>query len=243
MKFFKTLLIITLLLIPSITFADIGPKPTMEFDFSFNVNEQVDVIDGQLLECEDSQCNKSAPLQELGPQGFSCKENSCKALSYGFSPYHKLIINFTDKQRESKIFEHRGFNSVFSVSVEQDKLFITETTPIAQYDWYKLFFAVLLTLVVELLVAFAYARITKTKLKLLFAVLLANIITLPLMWFVYPFFEALPYSYYWFELIVIIIESIFIFKMNKEIITKKNAITLAVFMNVISILVGNYLGM
>src|SRR6266540_5331970 len=94
---FKTFLLLFLLIqlfLPTNNaFADTGPKPTMEFAFS---GDQATIVSGTLFECEQSDCSDAAPLQELGPQRFTCDDMSCSALAYGFSTYHKIEIQFSD---------------------------------------------------------------------------------------------------------------------------------------------------
>jgi len=123
---FKTFLLLFLLIqlfLPTNNaFADTGPKPTMEFAFS---GDQATIVSGTLFECEQSDCSDAAPLQELGPQRFTCDDMSCSALAYGFSQYHKLEIQFSDgKTRQSNIFETAGFDSKYTVTVRADDLLV-----------------------------------------------------------------------------------------------------------------------
>ena len=98
-----------------IAHADTGPKPTMTFTFS---GEPVTITSGTLYECDQPDCSDAAPLGEFGPQRFTCDANSCSALAYGFSPYHKLEIQFSDgKTRTSNVFQTAGFNSIYTVTV------------------------------------------------------------------------------------------------------------------------------
>src|SRR6266496_1867309 len=128
-KLTKLLLLVLSLpyLIPSrIVLADTGPKPTMEFTFKQELSGEIATItSGILYECEQSDCSDAAPLQQLGPQRFSCDVLSCSALAYGFSPYHKLEIQFSDgKTRQSNIFETAGFDSKYTVTVRADDLLV-----------------------------------------------------------------------------------------------------------------------
>ncbi|MFH2103865.1 MAG: hypothetical protein ABIJ39_10980 [Chloroflexota bacterium] len=71
--------------------ADMGPKPSMSFEFKQEfTGDQVTITSGILLECEQSDCQDAKPLQEAGPQRFTCGESSCLAIAYGFSTYHQL---------------------------------------------------------------------------------------------------------------------------------------------------------
>lgn len=106
--------------------ADTGPKPTMEFTFKPETTNTPVVIDsGVLYECEQSDCSDAAPLQQVGPQRFTCDATSCSALAYGFSRYHKMEIEFSDgKTRQSNIFQTAGFDSKYTVTVRSDDLLV-----------------------------------------------------------------------------------------------------------------------
>jgi hypothetical protein len=125
-KLFLLLLSLQILLPAQIVLADTGPKPTMDFQFNQELTgEQVTITSGILYECNQSDCSDAAPLQELGPQGFRCDAESCSALAYGFSDYHKLEIQFSDgKTRQSNIFKTVGFDSKYTVTVRPEDLLV-----------------------------------------------------------------------------------------------------------------------
>ncbi|MDO8755235.1 MAG: hypothetical protein Q7J80_15165 [Anaerolineales bacterium] len=106
--------------------ADTGPKPTMEFEFKHGLPDgQVTIVSGILYECDQADCIDAAPLEELGPQGLYCKATSCRALGYGFAPYHILEIEFSDGvTRRSNIFETAGFASKYTVTIQPHDLLI-----------------------------------------------------------------------------------------------------------------------
>lgn len=122
-KLLKSLLLAVLLFLPSHTaLADTGPKPSMDFTFT---GEPVTIVSGILYECEQADCSDAAPLGEFGPQRFYCDAESCGAVAYGFSPYHKIEIEFSDGQtRQSNIFETAGFDSKYTVTVRQEDLLV-----------------------------------------------------------------------------------------------------------------------
>jgi hypothetical protein len=109
-----------------IVFADTGPKPTMDFAFDQTLLESdLQVISGILYECDQPDCSDAAPLQEAGPQRFTCDTTSCQATAYGFAPYHKIEIEFSDEQtRQSNIFQTAGFASSYIVTVRPDDLLV-----------------------------------------------------------------------------------------------------------------------
>src|SRR6266498_3510664 len=126
-RIFLLLFLITQLFLPSrFVLADTGPKPTMDFSFKQEISgDQVTILSGTLYECDQSDCSDAAPLQELGPQRFTCETTSCSALAYGFSDYHKLEIQFSDgKTRQSNIFQTTGFDSRYIVTVRPDDLLV-----------------------------------------------------------------------------------------------------------------------
>jgi hypothetical protein len=125
-KLFLLLLSLQILLPAYVVLADTGPKPTMEFEFQQELTgEQITITSGTLYECEQSDCSDASPLEELGPQRFNCEADSCRALAYGFAPYHKIEIEFSDgKTRQSNIFETAGFDSRYTVTVRPDDLLV-----------------------------------------------------------------------------------------------------------------------
>jgi len=121
-------LLCILLLPASIARADLGPKPTMHFEFTYSEDlGDLLVVDGQLIECEDAACIQSKPLEKFGPQGFSCFGTTCHATAYGFSDYHMLILSFSDGvTRESNIFTKNAFEANYIVTVEEATLTVIE---------------------------------------------------------------------------------------------------------------------
>jgi hypothetical protein len=106
--------------------ADMGPKPSMSFEFKQeSTGDQVTITSGILLECELSDCQDATPLQPGGPQRFTCEESSCYAMAYGFSTYHQIEIQFSDgKTRRSNIFKTAHFNSFYTVTIRPDDLLV-----------------------------------------------------------------------------------------------------------------------
>jgi hypothetical protein len=107
--------------------ADIGPKPEMQFKFNFPQSTPLTILEGSLLECDQPDCSDAQPLQELGPQRFTCDATACQALAYGFKPYHRLSITFSDgSTRQSNIFSKRFFSANYGVDVRQTDLLVEE---------------------------------------------------------------------------------------------------------------------
>ncbi len=126
------------LLVPArVVEADTGPKPTMEFEFNQELPaEPVTIVSGILYECEQSDCSDARPLEQLGPQGFDCSTDRCDALAYGFAPYHRIEIEFSDgKTRQSNIFQTAGFESRYKVTVNPDDLLVEAQFSLPAPQW------------------------------------------------------------------------------------------------------------
>jgi len=117
--------------------ADTGPKPSMEFEFNQELlAEPVTIVSGILYECQESDCRDAKPLEELGPQGFGCSTDSCSAMAYGFAPYHRIEIEFSDGQaRGSNIFQTAGFESKYQVTVNPGDLQVEPQFSLPAPQW------------------------------------------------------------------------------------------------------------
>ena len=125
LKLLTVLLFLQILLPARIVLADTGPKPTMEFDFKREPDVELQIISGILYECDQPDCSDAAPLEQLGPQGLYCDTVGCRATAYGFAPYHRLEVEFSDEiTRTSNIFETAGFDSKYTVTVHPDDLLV-----------------------------------------------------------------------------------------------------------------------
>jgi hypothetical protein len=107
--------------------ADVGPKPSMDFYFIQEFSGQsITITNGILFECDDPDCNEAKPLEELGPQRFSCEETSCYAMAYGFRKYHQLDIQFSDGiTRLSNVFTKLQFQATYKVTIRQTDLLVS----------------------------------------------------------------------------------------------------------------------
>jgi hypothetical protein len=125
-KLFLIWLSLQIFLPAQLVLADTGPKPSMDFAFKQELpGEQVTITSGIMYECQNSDCSDASALEELGPQRFACESNSCSAVAYGFRPYHRLEIQFSDGQtRQSNIFETAGFDSTYTVTIRPQDLLV-----------------------------------------------------------------------------------------------------------------------
>jgi hypothetical protein len=119
-------LIIFLLIDP--VYADIGPKPQMDFKIVYETSKPISIIEAKQMECQDKECLSAKPLEKVGPQGFECIrtriEDICGSLAYGYAPYHKLVFKFTDRIRESNVFPTDEFYGKYTVTVTDSALVV-----------------------------------------------------------------------------------------------------------------------
>ncbi len=232
---------IVALLAATTAFADVGPKPTMQFKLVFQT-APVTLVGGQQIECSDAACSDAHPLAQLGPQRFSCSpgENQCSSLAYGYSRFHKLVLQFADRTRESNIFASGGGSYIVTVrdtdlAVSADQL-SRFSDPLA---YGALLVALLWTLFTEVPIAALYLRLRHLKFRVLIWVVVANLISVPVLWLVLP---MLPLD--WLaatilcELGVIVFEALWLHFTNRTILAFKESAVLSVLMNLASIFVG-----
>ncbi|MGD8967902.1 MAG: hypothetical protein PVI07_10385 [Anaerolineae bacterium] len=115
--------------------ADIGPKPSMTFEFIYRTESPLIIVQGQQLQCQESTCADAKPLHDLGPQHFACTELTCTSMAYGYSPYNKLRIRFSDGvTRDSQVFETGSLRSTYQVNVRDEDLLVEKTAGRATPD-------------------------------------------------------------------------------------------------------------
>ncbi len=217
--------------------ADIGPKPSMRFTFEYEIPKTT-VVSGEMRECEDAECRKGAPLQEMGPQGFRCTANDCQAIAYGFADYHKIVITFSDgKTRDSNVFSTGGRSGDFVVTVSEDALQVTASRSLRNLLCYGPGWA--LTLVVETLIAGLYMSVLGLPRALLGVVPVASLFSLPVVWFILPQL-ALP----WIlvlglsELFAVAFETGFVYAFTHWTMSLRQAAVLSTLMNGASFAIG-----
>jgi hypothetical protein len=261
------LLSLQVLLPVHIVLADTGPKPTMEFAFKQELTgEQITIASGVLFECEQPDCSDAAPLEDVGPQGLYCEPQSCRAIGYGFAPYHRLEIEFSDGvTRKSNIFETVGFDSSYTVTVRPDDLLVE-----AQFNLLPSFSLGILeviacicaliggvstvglkevihslpvTIIIEGVFGLAYSIWRKKPLgPILITSIFANLITQSLLWIVLNiFFEHYLIALSLAEILIWMIESFLLYRFPANQLRLQEAALISLVMNLSSFVLGWYL--
>ena len=237
-------ILLMLILLPGVS-GDVGPKPFMKFNLIYETQGMPELIDGQQIECDDAGCLDARPLERLGPQGFDCTQDECISIAYGYSQYHRLVINFSDQQRQSNIFKHNSYIAEFNVRVTDTGLVVEEIPPIKRMvsEGIPVFLiALLLTLILELLVAFVLLSVRKEPRNVMIGVLVANIISLPIVWLVFPYLSlhfllVILFS----EIFAVLFEGYFIYLFTKKTLALVMSMILSLLMNLCSFIIGGFI--
>ena len=236
--------------------ADTGPKPTMDFKFVYEISPALAVVSGTLYECSDPDCSDAAPLEQMGPQGFSCDAESCSSMAYGYSDYHRLSILFSDgTQRESNVFTSKHYMASYTVHVRESDLLVKETGGSGKAILQFLFIAggilrqlmgsycnlgLPVTLVVELLVGLGYVLWRKRSWRRVLAtILLMNLVTQPALWLATMFLHGtlcgLPLL---LELVVVLVEAWVLYRVLNKYVYFPEAFLLSLVLNLASYAIG-----
>lgn len=126
-KRFQLILTVILLILTPLLMADVGPKPTAEFEIEYQIEPVPELTGYGLYECRDPDCREADLLEELGPQRFECEQDSCFAMAYGFADTMYIELSFSDGvTRKSNIFTHKHFNAEYSITVSKNDLTVKE---------------------------------------------------------------------------------------------------------------------
>ena len=238
-KLFLLLLLITPL---SLAWADVSPKPEMEFSFIYNTSEKplINPLHSEQIQCTDNQCLESKPLGHYGLQKLYCTSGNCFSVAYEYTDFQKLIIAFEDgSQRESNIFPaaHK-LRARYNVYVEPDRLVVepSSVTPdLAAWARTDALFSLLIILILEIVAAIAYLIYTQKSFTILYSVVVANIITTLISWLLLAWYAsdtAFLWAFY------VIAEALIVRLMNIKKISLKDAFVLSVAANVTSYSIG-----
>ena len=260
---FIILLLIAFVLLPLVS-ADLGPKPTVDIDVTYIGNKVSDnSFNAKMLGCnQDERLN---PERDLIPQlniseydsskscywkpaylawGGDCKDSKCH---FGYFPPQEfklaVYVPSLNKVFISNEVSRTNFNSNYKLELNSDgSANIYETTPLLKKDKISSFIkALIITLILELIVALIFLSIAKIRKKLLISVLIANIISLPLVWFIFPLIGNIILVILLAEIFAFVFEAYFIYSLNKKDITLKKSFILSLLMNLASLIIGGFI--
>jgi len=239
------LVLLTLLFGTTVAKADMGPKPEMNMALVFQ-GAPIAIVSVDLLECTGTGCK---PIQRVGPQYITCATNSCYSRAYGYSATQKLVITFADRVRESNLFTKRAFSAHYTVTVTDTGLIVDENLVAdfgdfsVQGDPSVVIPPLLLTIIIETIIAGLYLLLTRQPKRVLVWVPIVNLITVPIVWWFvtgsFPFsdnngFLKLPIA----EIATVIFEAVFLHLTSRKVFALKQASIVSVLMNLASFLIG-----
>nr|QNO47205.1 hypothetical protein ADAEDOLL_00011 [Methanosarcinales archaeon ANME-2c ERB4]QNO47248.1 hypothetical protein FPGOGKGP_00007 [Methanosarcinales archaeon ANME-2c ERB4] len=214
--------------------ADLGPKGTVQFNLIYETSEPVTIIDSRLIRCEDEQCINEIELRRL--ERIRCAQNECRARTFS-GGYNRIIINFSDRERQSNVFKVSKYGAVFDVHVTDSELIVEDIT-VAFYTMpgFALFF--ILNILVELMIALIFIAVLDKQMKVVAAVLIANIVSFPALW---QLLASGVEFLLLLEALIVLFEGVVIYYFMKKVIPIYQLSILSLIMNLCSFISGNLL--
>ena len=239
----KKLFLLLLVLCPAtLAWADVSPKPEMEFSFIYNTVQQpaINPVFSEQIQCQDNQCTESKPLGRYGMQKLYCTPSGCFSVAYEYTDFQKLIIAFEDgSKRESNIFPaaHK-LRARYNVYVQEDSLTVepSNVTPdLGAWARRDALFSLVIILLLELLAAAAYLIYTQKSFTILYSVAVANVFTTLISWVLLAWYAS-DSAFLW--VFYVLAEAFIVRLMNLKKISLKESFMLSIAVNVTSYSIG-----
>lgn len=232
--------------------ADVGPRPTLTLVFDFSaLAAPVEFDEVRLYCCDDLGCTGRQPLQDVPGQRLECDGQRCRIALLTACRLWQVEAAAADGVRVSPAFEKSGYYSVYRMVVLEDTLeivFVSASEPGLEAALYRpqAVSLVLLaglalgaTLTVEIVIAAAYLGLARLPLRLLAAVAVVNVLTLPLIWLVVPFLPVDAWLGLAAGLVaVVLVETILLKLLGRGRLSWRHAGVLSALMNAASALLG-----
>lgn len=175
--------------------------------------------------------------------GAECDAGKCH-FNYFLPPKFVLAIYIPDMEKIyfSDEIQRTKFNSEFKININSENdIDIEDVSPVfTEKIKIQFLVALIITLIIEIIVALIFIFITKISKKMLIYVGIVNIISLPLVWFLFPLLSIPPlFIIIIAEVFVILFESIFIYL--SKLLSFKKSFLLSLIMNLASIFIGGFI--
>lgn len=238
----KLFLLVALVACAGALWAGISPKPEMDFTLIYQTqNKPALVADtSEQIQCADNQCLQATPLGEYGLQKLYCRKDGCFSIAYQYEPFQKLTLAFDDgKTRSSNVFRTPAkLRNSFTVTVRDADLVVELSSKPQKFNallradaWISL----LIILLLEIVAAWAYLKYTHKNSCVLYSVVLANLISMPLSWQV---LGTMVTESWFIWLFCLIFETLVIWLLNRKRLSARDAFELSFAINVTSYTVG-----
>lgn len=250
-------------------FADLGPKPSATIDVTFADAKIAEPFEAKLLACIPRENAQAASFDEQLPANFRirefdagrdcfwepaemawgghCVDSRCE-FNYMVPQEFKVAAFLPGKQKVfvSEPVTRQNFNAEFVMNIPENGMAsLAESTALLQQDTVIPFFlSLFITLALEALgTLFFFWRVSMPfNRRLLALVGAANLLSLPVVWFVFPRFGLEPLVNLLFsEAFAVLFEAAFLFHAARPLLTGKRALALSLLNNALSLFVGGLL--
>lgn len=245
-------IITSILSFGGIASADIGPKPTMSFNFEASQqlmnDKSIKVIQ---YECNKADCSDEHVLENVGPQGMRCDSlDDCGSMAYGYADYHRLHVIIGSTELASNIFKTKDFRSTYTVKLSTEGVGVdadinsSPTSEPHNININTLIINTGLTIFIELFILSVLVLLKQLPRFILLLGLIVNIITVPLLYFTITLFNLSDLKYVIpLELVVVVVEALFYYYlMRKRQLVYYNMLLLmlllSLLLNLVSYLAG-----
>jgi hypothetical protein len=258
------------------TCADIPPPDTMHIDVTYNNERIDSVFYAQILMCMGERAiivlakHTEIAVEQLAIKEFDsdrdcywypaaecwveCASSKCDSVCTNLSEFKLAVyIPQLDKVFMSGVMGVEKKESSYAANLLPDGTIDMKKTVrapgkvgISEHKVGMFTKALVITLLIELLIAFAYINVGKTaipkyskkQVRILSTVFLANLISLPVLWFI---FFSIWNSFFMVilgEAFVILFEGVLIHFLNKTVLPTKDALLFSFILNVGSLFLG-----
>jgi hypothetical protein len=175
--------------------------------------------------------------------GGDCAESSC-SFNYMVPEEFRMAVYLPDQGKVyvSDPVHRNNFYSRFRAELSADGRMNLREVGDEVVDYAVFLIALSLTLFLEVLTAVVFIFFTKARWRTLIYVFLVNLISLPVVWFLFPHLP-LPSaaSLLLAEAFAVCFEAIGIYLLSRPALSLKRSILLSVIMNVVSFFLGGFL--
>jgi hypothetical protein len=232
--------------------ADVGPKPTIHIDLQYLDDPKPVLTSVRLLDCnEHPECEDPSDFYEkniFGPNSIGWNQHEITMRTYDFPQYSKVRLQFKAFELESPVFQTTAFDEklIFTITghdIEIEKAPRETTSEIT--IWQEMGMALGLTLLLELFFGWILLHKQPERKRLMLALLIGNVISLPL-------FVWLPLQ--WMNLgsgtnnilligesMVVMFEATLLWLAGRPNLSGLKAFGIALLLNVASVLIGGFL--
>jgi hypothetical protein len=248
--------------------ADVGPKPTADFQVTYSGGKVSDeYFSAVMLACSGEGYSRQPSVVDNAPQlnvsiydavkncswtpawfawtdsnpKGNCHQSAC-SFSYNPPKDFKLAVWLPS---QNKVFISNetmlsDFNSHLNVDLSPDGSAAIAEAPsgVERHPVLLFLIALPITLALELLFGFVFLLLAKLPKKILIYLFIANLISLPIVWFVFPLMGNILIVVIASELFAVVFEAAVIYAFGRRVISVGKSLLLSVIANAASFFIG-----